>query len=128
MTLEIVPIYAALLGLLYFLLSGRAIDARRRARRAIGLLGEESLDRRLRAHANFAEYAPFILLLLAFAELRGASATGLHLACVCLVLGRSFHAWGVSRVPENFRWRMAGMIGTFTALAIAIATVLKSYL
>ncbi len=128
MQLQIVPFYAALLGLLYFALSLRAIDARRIARKGIGMLGEESLDRRLRVHANFAEYAPFVLLLLAFAELRGAPAEGVHLACVFLAIGRCSHAWGVSRMPETYRWRMGGMIATFTALAFGIAMVLGSYL
>lgn len=128
MQLHVVPFYAALLGLLYFALSLRAIAARRIARKGIGLLGEERLDRRLHVHRNFAEYAPFVLLLLAFAELRGAPADGLHLACVFLVVGRCSHAWGVSHVPENYRWRMGGMIATFTALAFGIAMVLGSYL
>ena len=128
MLLQVVPLYAALLGLLYFALSLRAIGARRIARKGIGLLGDERLDRRLRVHANFAEYAPFILLLLAFAELRGAPAEGLHLACAFLVAGRCSHAWGVSRMPETYLWRMGGMIGTFTSLAFGIAMVLGSYL
>jgi uncharacterized protein len=128
MALEIVPLYAGLLGLLYLALSVRAIRARRSARKAIGPLGEPLLDRRLRAHANFAEYAPFVLLLLAFAELRDAPEGLIHLACVVFVAGRLSHAWGVSQEPENFRFRTFGMATTFFALVVAITLLLASYL
>ena len=127
MDLQIFPGYAALLGLLYLFLSVRAIGARRAARKAIGPLGEERLDRRMRAHANFAEYVPLVLLLLAFAELRGAGPVTVHVACILLVAGRSAHAFGVSRVPENFRWRVAGMAGTLTALGISVLMLLAGY-
>jgi len=127
MALEVVPIYAALLGLLYLFLTVRAIGARRAGRKAIGPLGEERLDRRMRAHANFAEYAPLVLLLLAFAELRGAPPVFLHVTCAMLAAGRCAHAFGVSRMPENFRWRVAGMAGTLTALALAALLLLAGY-
>jgi uncharacterized membrane protein YecN with MAPEG domain len=128
MILEIVPIYAALLGIFYLVLSGRAIRARRTARKAIGALGDSALDRHVRVHSNFAEYAPFVLLLLAFAELREAPEGLLHLACVGLVAGRLSHAWGVSKEPENFKFRRYGMMATFFALVVAVALLLASYL
>ena len=128
MALEIVPIYAAVLGLLYLVLSGRAIRARRAARKAIGPLGDDALERHVRVHGNFAEYAPFVLLLLAFAEIREAPEGLLHLACVGLVAGRVVHAWGVSQEPENFRFRKYGMMATFFALVVAVTLLLASYL
>jgi uncharacterized membrane protein YecN with MAPEG domain len=127
MQIEIVPFYAALLGLVYLALSVRAIRARRAAKKAIGVLGDDALDRRVRAHANFAEYVPLILLLLAFAELRDLPEALVHLGCVSLVAGRCSHAWGVSHSPENFRFRIFGMFGTFLALVIAATLLLASY-
>lgn len=128
MMLEIVPLYAALLGVLFVALSMRAIGARRAARVAIGPLGQEALDRCLRAHANFAEYAPLALVLLAFAELRGAPDLALHAGCAALLLGRAAHAWGISQAAENFRWRIFGMLATFAAYGIAVAALLAGYL
>jgi uncharacterized protein len=128
MNLVVVPVYAALLALLFVALSIRAIGARRTAKVAIGPLGREALDRRLRAHANFAEYAPFALLLLALAEARGAPGVALHAGAALLVLGRLSHAWGVSRAPENFRFRVAGMGMTFTAIAAGLAAIFATYL
>jgi len=128
MTIETVPIYAALLGALFVVLSVRAIGARRAARVAIGPLGQVPLDRRVRAHANFAEYAPLALLLLAFAELRGVPAPALHAGCAVLLVGRAAHAWGISQAAENFRWRVGGMAATFAAYAIAVAALAVGYL
>jgi len=127
MPLDIVPFYAALLGLVYLALSLRAIRARRSARKAIGPLGDDALDRRVRAHANFAEYAPLVLLLLAFAELRELPEMLVHLGCALLLVGRCLHAWGLSQVPENFRYRVYGMYGTFLALVVAATLLLASY-
>ncbi len=128
MSLAVVPVYAAVLACLFVALSIRAIGARRTAKVAIGPLGRETLDRRLRAHANFVEYAPFALLLLAFAETRGAPGFALHAGALLLLVGRASHAWGVSRAPENFRFRVAGMAMTFTSIAIGIAAIVATYL
>lgn len=115
--MTVVPLYAALLALLFVLLSVRVIGARRSGGIALGVAGDAGLERRVRVQANFAEYVPLALLLLAMAELRGVSAAFLlHPLCLCLLLGRLAHAWGVSRTPENYRYRVAGMAGTLTAI------------
>lgn len=92
--LRIVPYYAATLALLYVWLSFRVIQVRRRAKQAIGSGGVPGLERRMHVHANFAEYAPFALVLLTMAELRGAWGPSLHGLCLLLVAGRCAHAWG----------------------------------
>jgi len=124
MRLAIVPHYAALLALLFVLLSVNVIRARRRHRVAIGTAGNSGLERPVRVQANFAEYAPFALLLLAMAEIRGAPALVLHLLCASLLAGRVLHAWGVSRPDEDVRFRIAGMGATFTAIAGAALALL----
>lgn len=127
MPLETVPLYAALLGIVYVGLSLRAAMGRAVARRLIGALDDERLNRRLRVHGNFAEYAPLALLLLAFAEIRGMSHAMLHAACAALLAGRLLHAWGVSQVPETLRWRQAGMILTLGSIVTAAARILAGY-
>ena len=67
MDLAIVPRYAAILALLFVFLSLAVIRARREQRVAIGVRAEGGLERRVRVHGNFAEYAPFALLLLTMA-------------------------------------------------------------
>jgi uncharacterized membrane protein YecN with MAPEG domain len=124
----IVPFYGALLGALFVLLAVRAIFARRAAQVPIGPLGDEAGDRRVRAHANFAEYVPLALVLLGFAEARGVLAEAVHLGAALLLAGRLAHAWGVSQRPENYSWRRFGMLATGGAYAVAIAALLAGYL
>ncbi len=114
--LTIVPVYAALLALMYVALSAVVIRTRRSAGVALGFGGSETLQRRIRAHGNFAEYVPLTLLLLAMAEMGQAKPVSLHVLCVTLVAGRSLHAWGVSQA--NGRLRIAGMAATLTALSL----------
>ena len=124
MTLTIVPYYAAALAALLLVLSLNVIRGRREQKVALGAPGKSDLERRVRVHGNFAEYAPFALLLLAMAEVRGTPPLVLHALCLSLLLGRLSHAWGVSRADEDLRFRVAGMAATFAAIggaALAIA-------
>ena len=125
--MEIVPLYGALLALLFVGLSVRALRLRRRLRIAIGDSGNETMLRAMRVHSNFAEYVPLALLLIFFAEVRGAPALLVHGLCACLLIGRLGHAYGVSQLRENFAFRVTGMALTFTALVTAAAWLLFSY-
>lgn len=116
MPLVIVPVYAALLALLFVLLSVNVIRIRRQTRQALGSGGNPGLERRIRVHANFAEYVPLALLLLAFAEFGGAPGWLLHALCLALLFGRALHGWGVARLDEDVRFRIAGMTLTFASL------------
>lgn len=116
MILVVTPTYAALLGLLFAYLSVRVISARRRARVALGDGGDRALLRRQRVQGNFAEYVPLVLVLMTLVELQGAPAPLLHAIGLALLAGRLVHAIGVSREPEPFRLRVAGMALTFAAL------------
>ena len=109
-------LYAALLTLLYLFLSYRVIARRNGAGVALGAGGDAALERSIRVHANFAEYAPLGLLLLLMAELSRYSPWLIHAAGLCLLAGRVIHAAGVSRSTEDFRVRITGMALTFTAL------------
>ncbi len=116
MMLRVVPIYAALLALLFLVLSIRVIRIRSAERISVGAGRSKVLERRMRVQANFAEYVPFTLLLLAMAELRGAATLLIHALCVVLLTGRIAHAWGMSPEHENLRLRVAGMAGTFASI------------
>ncbi len=78
--MPITALYAGLLGPLLVILAVRVIDARRAAKVALGDGGQPLLLRRMRAHANFAEYVPLALLLLALAESLATFAPVLHAA------------------------------------------------
>ena len=115
----VTPIYAALCGLLLIFLSHRVIRRRQRLDIALGDDGEPQIRRAMRVQANFVEYAPIALILIALAELQGHAFWLLHGLGSLLVCGRLLHAFGVARDPENFRFRVAGMTLTFAAIVIA---------
>jgi uncharacterized protein len=114
----IMPVYAAVFACIYIVLSARVILARRSAKVAIGTSGDVRLERKIRVHANFAEYVPFALLLATFIEMQGRPPWLIHLLCLLLVTGRLVHAYGVSQEHENIRLRTAGMAATFIVLAV----------
>ena len=116
--LHVVPPYAAVLAALFLVLSVRVILARRAARVPLGAGSAPALERRIWVQANFAEYVPLALLLLAMSELRGAPDPVLHGLCAALLAGRAAHAWGVSRAPEDFRFRVGGMVATLSTIAL----------
>ena len=106
-------------------LASRVGQVRRAAKVSVGDGGHEALLRRMRAQANFVEYTPFFLLLLALVELATGSPAWLWGVGAIYILARLFHAFGMDGGPRN-RLRMIGMMTTalllvglaFYALAI----------
>jgi uncharacterized membrane protein YecN with MAPEG domain len=122
--MPITPLYAAILGLVFIALSLRTIRLRRRYRIAIGDGRKELLQRAMRVNANFAEYVPLSLLLIYFVELHDGPRLHVNALGIALVCGRLLHAWGVSRMPENFRYRTVGMALTFGVMLISSVLIL----
>ena len=118
------PIYAALLALLFVALGMRVVSLRRRLAAPLGHADDPGLRRAIRVHANFAEYVPFALLLMYFVETRTQAGAFVHVIGIALLAGRIVHAIGVSRVDENIRARVIGMVLTFAAMLIAAAWLL----
>lgn len=118
MSVTITALYAALTAALFVALSLRVILARMQDGIAWGEPEGSRLQQRVRAHGNFAEYAPMALVLLFLAEVQGAPDWLLHLTGVSLILGRLIHAYGLSERPRTLPWRVAGMVLTFNALGL----------
>ena len=121
--MKILPIYAALLAVLFVFLSVRTIRARRSLRIGIGHAENPVMLRAMRVHANFAEYVPLTLLLIYFVESAAARPLLVHALGVALLVGRLSHAFGVSREPEDFRFRVFGMVLTFTVILVCAAYI-----
>lgn len=118
------PFYAALLALIFIALSIRTIRLRRRYRVGVGDGNHAELQRAARVHANFAEYVPLALLLIYFAETGGGPSLLIHILAIALLCGRLLHAWGVSQVRENYRYRTVGMVMTFSVIISASLSLL----
>ena len=63
------PLYAALLALLFVVLSGRVIKQRLKHQVGLGDGGQPALVRAIRVHGNFIENVPLALLLLLMYEM-----------------------------------------------------------
>jgi uncharacterized membrane protein YecN with MAPEG domain len=122
--IKIVPVYAALLAFVFIALSAHVIRFRYKLKVAIGANGDAGLERAMRVHANFVEYAPLGLLLLAFAEMQGAYGLLIHGLSAALLLGRCAHAYGMAQESEDFRLRGAGMALTFGVIVTTSALLL----
>lgn len=116
--MPVTALYAGLLTLVFVVLSFRVIFVRRSHQVSMGDAGDKELSKRIRVHANFAEYAPLGLILLGIAELSKTSIYVLHAIGVLLLVGRLLHAYGMSQTPQIMALRASGMVSTFTALAI----------
>lgn len=117
--MTITPVYAGLLGLLYVALALNVISIRRAQHISLGDGGDDRLQRRMRAHGNFAEYTAFSLLLIGFAEFNGAAAPLLHALGLALLAGRLLHAYALTADRPIAGGRTVGMVLTFTTLVVA---------
>lgn len=126
--MTVTPLYAAILGLIFVALSLQTIRLRRRHRVALGDGNQAPLRRAMRVHANFAEYVPLALLLMFFVERGGGSALRMHVLGLALLIGRLLHAWGVSQVKEDLRYRTVGMVLTFGVIISACLFLLFALL
>jgi uncharacterized protein len=126
--LHVTAFWAALLAPVCLWLSMRVIGLRRRLKVGIGTGGQPALERAMRAQANFAEYVPFALVLIALAEAGGTPGWISHPLGAALVAGRIAHGWGITREKEDFRFRVGGMIATFSVIGCAALAALVTAL
>jgi uncharacterized protein len=122
--MPITAVFAGLLALVFVVLSARVIVVRRAAKVSLGDGGNSQLLRRVRAHANFAEYTPVALVLMGLAESLAAPKLWLMGIGLSLLAGRVIHAYGVSADLKSFAPRVTGMMLTFASLLALSATCL----
>ncbi|MBC6445266.1 MAG: MAPEG family protein [Alphaproteobacteria bacterium GM202ARS2] len=123
LTTPITLLYAGMLGIVYGILVQRILVKRRQYRvsRYDGNVPE--LGARIRAHSNFAEYVPLLLLFLLLFELNNLPPLLLHAFGLLLVLARIYHAYGLitaeSTQSKNYRPRQRATFITMTLLISA---------
>ncbi|MDA7946521.1 MAG: MAPEG family protein [Hyphomicrobiaceae bacterium] len=107
---------ASALALIYTVLTVRVGLLRVRKDILIGDGGDTMLRRRIRAHANFAEYVPLVLILLMLVEGTGAPDFVIVGAAGVFVMARTMHAIGLSTRDGNSIGRAVGALGTVIVL------------
>lgn len=118
-TLSIVPIYAAIFGLMLVYLSFLVIKQRRSAKVSLGDGDDPTLRKAIAVHSNFSQYVPFALLLITFVELNHTSAYLVHGLCASLLIGRVAHAYGLAQANQIMKLRQLGMALTFSVIIVA---------
>ena len=128
MTPIVVPGYAAIFVLLFVLLAVNVMRLRQKYSVSIGAGGHADLERASRVHANFAEYVPFAILLLAFMEMQRQSIFIIHILAIVLLLGRLLHVHGVGRPKDDLTTRSLGMLMTLGVMVVAAIFLLVNAL
>lgn len=115
--MTITPLYAGVLAIIFLVLSVRVVQGRGKV--SLGDGGDASLLRRIRAHGNFAEYVPIILLMMLMLEQGGTDARVLHGLGVTLIIARLLHGYALS-FSEHWKFgRFYGALLSFLLLPIA---------
>lgn len=117
-------LFASLHALLLMALAVPIVLHRRRARIGLGDGGDALLARRMRVQANFIEYVPLALVLLALLELGGLARAWIWVFGSVLLLARVLHAVGLTSSAGTSRGRFYGTLLTWIDLvAMACAGV-----
>ena len=129
-TLPITLTIAGAAALVNFWLALRITRTRAASKTWMGDGGDPGLVARMRAHANFIEYTPFVLILLALIELAEGSQLWLWIVGVVYILVRIAHGFGMDRPsPDKLKLRMIGIIGTALILfGLAVYAIVLPYL
>ena len=123
--------YLGVLAILYFYISFEVIKQRRATQTAYGY-GKDLMTAHVSAHSNFASYTPIFLILMIISENQwGLSFWAVHFLGVAFIIGRLLHFSSLTKHeqkrPPSFRFRVAGMIATFSCLLFLAIYVLIMY-
>lgn len=113
----ITPIYAGILALIYLMLSVRVVQ-KRFSGISLGDGGDEMMQRRIRAHANFAEYVPLLLIMIGMLELGRFPALTIHILGALLVVARLLHGYALAYTSKWMTGRKYGAAITFALLLV----------
>ena len=113
----ITSIYAGVLAILLVVLSMRVVNVRKAERVSLGHGESGLLLKRVRSHANCAEYAPLGIILIGLVEAQGAPAAAVHALGLALVASRLLHPFAIEKT--NFKLRTISMATTFGVLITA---------
>lgn len=124
----ITPLFGAMFGLIYVVLSLNVVRYRFAHKVSFGSGGNKHLEMASRAHANFIEYVPLALLLMWFLESLTLSANEVFWSGAILLIARVSHAFGVLYPKQLLLLRQFGAIATFAVLIKLSISLLKHYL
>jgi uncharacterized protein len=105
----------------------RCGQARTKGGVSVGDGGDEFLIRRMRAHANFIESAPIVLVLIAALETSGGTSNWLWYVGIAFIVGRLAHGLGMDGGALG-KGRMVGtLITMLTLVGLSIMALISVY-
>ena len=117
--------YLAILLLLYVLLSLQVSRYRRGNRVLFGDGDNIKLRSAIRAHANFAEYVPITVLMIAILETAGMPAGQVHWLMGVLLLSRLIHPLGLYVGPRTWQFQVCRVGGMTLTLFVMVSAVIS---
>jgi uncharacterized protein len=121
---SITSAYLGILALLYLVL-GLQVSRLRRGHRVLFGDGDNiKLRSAIRAHANFVEYVPLVVLMVAMLEMSGLPAVQVHLLMGALLVARLLHPLGMYAGPRTLRFQICRVGGILLTLLVMLASAL----
>jgi uncharacterized membrane protein YecN with MAPEG domain len=125
---SITGLYLAILALLYAVLGFQVSRLRRGNRVLFGDGDNRQLRSAIRAHANFAEYVPIIVLMVALLEMSGTPALRVHLLMGTLLVARLLHPLGMYVGPRTLQFQICRVDGISLTVLVLVAAAIMSLL
>jgi uncharacterized protein len=122
---SITSAYLGILALLYAVLGLQVSRLRRGNQVLFGDGGNIKLRSAIRAHANFAEYVPLIVLMVALLEMSGMPALRVHLLMAALLVARLLHPLGMYVGPRSLQFQICRVGGISLTLLVLIASAVS---
>lgn len=126
LTLPVTLAAAAACGLLNIWLAWRVGQIRRAERISIGDGGNAALTARMRAHLNFAEFAPLVLILLGLVEAARGTHPLLWATAALFVLARIAHPIGMDGWIAGRGFGIVATLAVTLGLAIYAIVILAT--
>lgn len=121
---SITSAYLGLLALLYVVLGLQVSRLRRGNKVLFGDGGDIKLRSAIRAHGNFVEYVPIIVLMVAILEMSGTPAAGVHLLMAALLVARLLHPLGMYVGPRTLQFQICRVGGILLTLLVMLDAAL----
>lgn len=124
MLLPITLTFAAACALLNMWLAIRCARFRVKDKILHGDAGHGLLAKRMRAHANFVEYTPIVLILFALVELAAGASLWLWIGALVYVIARAAHAFGMD-ADKPTPLRAGGALLTWAVMLVMAGAALS---
>jgi uncharacterized protein len=127
MLLPITLTIAAGAALVNIWLMIRCGQARTKQGVSIGDGGNEIMTRRMRAHANFTESAPIVLILIGALEATGGTSNWLWYVGIIFIFGRLAHGLGMDGGTFAKGRLIGAVISMVTLIGLAVMALISVY-